>query len=470
MNFKDKIKIIGLKGIPLIKKGDDLPKIIIDALDRNKLTLQNGDIIIIAQTIISKCNGRTKNLNEIIPTEKAMELYNSIKQKARSHGLPEKKPELIQAILDESKQLIRYEHVILTETKHGFICADAGIDKSNTEGEGIVTLLPENPDKDAERIRKKLKTLTNQDIAVIISDSFGRPFRLGAIGTAIGVSGISPILDMRGRKDLYGYELQTTIIGQVDSLAAAAQLVMGESDEGIPIVLIKGYNFELDENALIKSILRSKEDDLFLYNEESIMNKLLKSRRSYKLQFETKTVERNIIEECIELAQWAPSAHNGQFWRYIILQSDRLREDLIEKMNEKLRIDLEKDRKLEDFIETKIERTRKNFLNAPVLILLCLDTSDLEKYPDPERKNNEFILGIQSISSSATYLLLAFEMKKLAACWYCAPLFAKNIIKEILKLPQTYIPMAFFTVGYPIKPIKAPKRKNLKEIIFELNV
>jgi coenzyme F420-0:L-glutamate ligase/coenzyme F420-1:gamma-L-glutamate ligase len=470
MNFKDKIKIIGLKGIPLIKKGDDLPKIIIDALDRNKLTLQNGDIIIIAQTIISKCNGRTKNLNEIIPSKKAMELYNSIKQKVRSHGLPEKKPELIQAILDESKQLIRYEHVILTETKHGFICADAGIDKSNTEGEGIVTLLPENPDKDAERIRKKLKTLTNQDIAIIISDSFGRPFRLGAIGTAIGVSGISPILDMRGRKDLYGYELQTTIIGQVDSLAAAAQLVMGESDEGIPIVLIKGYNFELDENALIKSILRNKEDDLFLYNEESIMNKLLKSRRSYKLQFETKTVERSIIEECIELAQWAPSAHNRQFWRYIILQSDKLREDLIEKMNEKLRIDLEKDGELKDFIETKIERTRKNFLNAPVLILLCLDTSDLEKYPDPERTNNEFILGIQSISSSATYLLLAFELKKLAACWYCAPLFAKNIIKEILKLPQTYIPMAFFTVGYPIKPIKAPKRKNLKEIIFELNV
>ncbi|MFX0002508.1 MAG: coenzyme F420-0:L-glutamate ligase [Candidatus Hermodarchaeota archaeon] len=470
MKFEDKIEIIGLKGIPLIKKGDDLPKIIVDALDRNRLTLQNGDIIIIAQSIISKCNGRTKNLRKIIPTEKAMELYKAIKQKVKNHGHPEKKPELIQAILDESKQIIRYEHVILTETKHGFICADAGIDKSNVDGEGIVTLLPENPDEDAERIRNKLKTLTNQDIAVIISDSFGRPFRLGAIGTAIGVSGISPILDMRGKKDLYGYELQTTIIGQVDSLAAAAQLVMGESDEGIPIVLIKGYNFELNENALIKSILRNREDDLFLYNEESITNKLLKNRRSYKSQFEMKKVKRDIIEECIELARWAPSAHNGQFWRYIIFERDKLREELIEKMNYKLRIDLEKDGKSKDFIENKITKTKKNFLNAPVLILLCLDTLDLEKYPDPERKNNEFILGIQSISSSATYLLLAFEMKKLAACWYCAPLFTQDIIKEILKLPETFIPMAFFTVGYPLKPTKAPKRKSLKEIIFELNI
>jgi len=470
MNFPNEIKIIGLKGISLIKKGDNIPEIIIDALNQNGLILQDGDIIIIAQTIISKCNGRTKNLNDILPSEKAIEIYKSLMQTAKNHGLPEKKPELIQAILDESKQIVKQRHVLITETKQGFICADAGIDKSNIEGEGMITLLPKNPDKDAEKIRKALKNLTKKEIAVIISDSFGRPFRIGAIGTAIGVSGISPILDMRGRKDLYGYELQTTIIGQIDSLAAAAQLVMGESDEGIPIVLVRGYEFEFKEKTTIKSILRRKEDDLFLENEEIIMNKLLKSRRSYKLAFSTRRVKKSIIEECIELAQWAPSAHNAQFWRYIIFEKAKLRESLIEKLNEKLRIDLEKDGKSKELIEAKVEKTRKNFLNAPILILLCLDTSDLEKYTDQERTENEFILGIQSISSSATYLLIAFEMKKLAACWYCAPLFAKDQIKKSLKLPETYIPMAFFTVGYPLKPIQAPKRKSLNEIIFELNI
>lgn len=467
MSFKDEIKIIGLKEIPLIKKGDNISDIIIKALDRNGLTLQDGDIIVIAQTIISKSSGRTRNLNEIVPSEKALEIYKSIMPKTKLHGLPEKEPQLIQAILDESEQIIKSQHVLITETKHGFICADAGIDKSNVEGEGMVTLLPKNPDNEAEKIRITLKNKTKKEIAIIISDSFGRPFRLGAIGTAIGVSGINPILDVRGKKDLFGYELQTTIIGQVDSIAAAAQLVMGESDEGIPIVLIRGYNFEFNGKTSIKSILRKKEIDIFRDNEVNMINKLLKNRRSYKLPFAPIIVDKKIIEECIELARWAPSAHNGQFWRYTILERDKTRVNLIDKMNEKLRNDLQKDGKSKEFIKLKIERTRINFVKAPILIILCLDSLDLEKYPDPERTQNEFILGIQSISSSATYLLLAFEMKKLAACWYCAPIFAKDIIKESLQLPDTYIPMAFFTVGYPLKAVKAPNRKELKDILFD---
>ncbi|MFX1409271.1 MAG: nitroreductase family protein [Promethearchaeota archaeon] len=195
---------------------------------------------------------------------------------------------------------------------------------------------------------------------------------------------------------------------------------------------------------------------------------MLKSRRSYKLSFAPRKVDEKIIKECIELARWAPSAHNGQFWRYTLLHKGSLRNKLIDKMNEKLKLDLEKDGKPESFIVKKINKTRKNFLEAPILILLCLDTRDLEKYPDEERSKNEFILGIQSISCSAVYLLIAFEMKKLAACWYCAPLFAQENIKKVLKLPKSYIPMAFFTVGYPSTSIKSPKRKTLNEIIFKL--
>jgi len=470
MNIKDEIKIIGLKEIPLIKEGDNIPEIILNALNINRISLEDGDIIVIAQTIVSKSNGRTRNLNEIMPSEKALELYKNINPKVKSQGLPEKNPNLIEAILDESKEIIKCEHVLITETKHGFICADAGLDKSNVEGEGIVTLLPENPDRDAEKIRTIIKNKTNKEIAVIISDSFGRAFRVGAVGTAIGVSGINPILDLRGKKDLFGYELQTTVIGQVDSLAAAAELVMGESDEGIPIVIIRGYKFEFNEKATIKSILRKKEIDLFRESVDDILIKILKNRRSYKLPFAIKNIDKKIIEECIELARWAPSAHNGQFWRYIILERGKLRGTIIDKMNEKLIYDLQKNGKSEEFIKQKVEGTRNNFLEAPILILLCLDTVDLEKYPEYERTQNEFLLGIQSISCSAIYLLLAFEMKKLAACWYCAPLFAKEIIKEVLKLPESYIPMAFFTVGYPLKTTKAPNRKELKEIIYELSV
>ncbi|UCC18741.1 MAG: coenzyme F420-0:L-glutamate ligase [Promethearchaeota archaeon] len=467
MRLKNEIKIIGLKNIPLIKEGDNVTEFIIEALNKEGLDLEDGDILVIAQTIISKSNGRTKNLNEITPSEKALELYNSITLKAKDHGLTEKNAEMIQAILDESKKIIKEEHVLITETKYGFICADAGIDKSNIEGEGIVTLLPENPDNDAEKIRIALTNKTKKEIAIIISDSFGRPFRIGAIGTAIGVSGINPILDMRGKKDLFGYELQSTIVGQVDSLAAAAQLVMGESDEGIPVVLIRGYSFEFNEKTTIKTILREKEYDLFRYNEEELVTRILKNRRSYKLPLAIRKVKRKLIEECIDLARWAPSAHNGQFWRYIIMDKDKRRENLINEMNNKLRIDLQIDGKSNDFIESKVGKTKDNFIKAPFLILLCLDTLDLEKYPDANRTQNEFILGIQSVSSSATYFLLALEMKKLAACWYSAPLFTKEIIQKCLQLPNTFIPMAFFTVGYPLKPIKTPKRRELNEIIYK---
>jgi len=268
---------------------------------------------------------------------------------------------------------------------------------------------------------------------------------------------------------LFGHELQSTIIGQVDNLALAAQLVMGEADEGLPVILIRGYKFELTENASIKPLLRDKKIDLFLEKNRSIQfANILKERRSYKLKFNSKVVDEKIIVDCIDLARWAPSAHNGQFWRYIIMEKGKIRERLIDNMNEKLKIDLLTDGKSELFIRNKIMKTRRNFQEAPYLILLCLDTTELEKYPDPERYENEFILGVQSISASATYLLLAFQMNNLAACWYCAPLFSKEIIKDNLNLPDSYIPMAFIAVGYPLKKIKAPERKKVDDIFFKL--
>ncbi len=462
--MNNRVEILGLEGIPLIKSGDDIAKIIFDVLPDNEIQLQDGDILVIAQTIISKSLGRIVNLKKITPGQRALDIYKRHSPKAKEIGIPIKEPELIQLILDESKEILKVEHVLIVETKHGYVCANAGIDKSNIEGEDNVALLPEDPDKDATQIRTTLKELTNKDVAVIISDSFGRPFRVGAIGVAQGVSGISSILDKRGSKDLFDHELQSTIVGQVDNLASAAQLVMGEANEGLPIILIRGYNYDFIEDTSIKSILRDKGSDIFRVKGPS---DVLMNRRSYKFDFNLDKLERDDIKRCIDLARWAPSAHNAQQWQYIILDKDENREELIDNMNKKLRIDLEKDGKSQKFIENKINRTRENFLQAPYLILLCLDKLKLDNYSDPERAENEFILGVQSISASATYLLLAFEMENIAACWYCAPLFSKEIVKKTLDLPESFVPMAFFTVGYSIKSVKAPKRKDLGDIIYE---
>ncbi len=193
----------------------------------------------------------------------------------------------------------------------------------------------------------------------------------------------------------------------------------------------------------------------------------LKNRRSYKFPFEKKEVEKRIIEECIEISQWAPSAHNSQPWRYIIIDIKEQRLTLVDKMNEKLRKDLKKNGISEEEIDIKIKLTREQFLNSPFLILSCMDSSVLYIYPDNERNKNEFILGNLSVASSITYLLISFQKYGLASCWYSAPLFTREIVISILNLPKTYYPIAFITVGYPKKKeIKPPNRQPLNKILF----
>jgi len=469
-DMQNRLSLIGLKGIPLIKSDDNISDIILAALGNNNVSLQDGDILVIAQSIISKSSNQIINLREVHPSEQAKKIYKKHAPIAKDKGIPIKSPELIQKILDESKEILKSEHVIIVETHHGFICANAGIDKSNVEGEYNVSLLPKNSDIDAKKIRKSIYKKTKKNVAIIIADSFGRPFRVGAVGVALGISGIEPLIDKRGSTDLYGNRLQSTIIGQIDNLASAAQLIMGESDEGIPIVLIRGYKYEIKENTSIREILRDKKDDLFRGVEsEILLGDLLRNRRSYKTEFDSKEVDTHLIEKCIEIARWAPNAHNAQVWRFVILEKEDLRAKLIDNMNRKLREDLTNDGKSETFIINKIKKTRKQFLDAPILLILCLDESYLEEFPDQERNENEFILGVQSISAAATYLLLAFEIEKLAACWYCAPLFSKEIVKNTLHLPKSFVPMAFFTVGYPLKKVIAPKRKGIDEFIHNLN-
>jgi coenzyme F420-0:L-glutamate ligase/coenzyme F420-1:gamma-L-glutamate ligase len=462
------ITLIGIKNVPLIKKGDNIAHLILKSLEEDNLSLQQGDILVIAQSIVSKSQGYVKNLKDISPSRRAYQIYEELTNKAQNFEVSTKSPELIQAIINESKEIIKTEHVIIVETKQGFICANAGIDKSNVE-QGKITLLPRDSDKKADKIRAMLKELTKQDVAIIISDSFGRPFRRGAVGVAVGISGIEALLDKRGCKDLYGRTLETTIVGQVDNLASAAQLIMGEADEGLPIIIIRGYNFIFSEEATIKEIIRDKTTDVFrTVDEEQIIKKHLKSRRSYKFDFKSEKINKKIIEECIDIARYAPSAHNRQHWRYIILEQDSTRNLLISKMNEKLKEDLVKDGKDVSFIAYKTNKRRETFLKAPLLVLLCLDTQELEEYRDNERNQHEYLMAVQSISASATYFLLALEAKGFASSWYCAPLFAEGIVKEMLNLPNSYAPMAFFTVGLPNKTPNIPIRKNLDEIIFKI--
>ena len=247
-----------LPGIPMIHSGDDLADIIIHGLQKSGATLQNGDILVLAQKIVSKVEGRWVNLVTIQPSIQASELARKI----------EKDPRMVELILRESNHVLRTRvGTIIVEHRLGFVCANAGIDHSNVAGEGDgtdewVLLLPENPDYSAQSIREKLELYSGIQLGVMIIDSHGRAWRQGVVGVAIGLAGIPGLVDMRGKSDLFGYTLRVTTIGVADELAAAASLVMGQADEGTPVVHVRGFPYALREGNL-KELLRDKEQDLF---------------------------------------------------------------------------------------------------------------------------------------------------------------------------------------------------------------
>jgi len=242
------IQIIPVKIKEDIQPSDDIVALI---LSSSKSSINDGDVIVISQKIISKKEGRVVNLNSIIPSELSVGISSAY----------EKDPRLVEAILSESKRIVRMENgVIIVETNHNFICANAGIDESNVE-KGFATLLPVDPDKSAKKIRDAVLQITGKNTAVIISDTFGRPFRLGQTDHAIGIAGIESIKNYEGKPDTFGKIMRVTAIAIVDELCAAAELVMGKTEKS-PAAIIKNYSFE-SKNDNISSIIRDEDEDLF---------------------------------------------------------------------------------------------------------------------------------------------------------------------------------------------------------------
>jgi coenzyme F420-0:L-glutamate ligase/coenzyme F420-1:gamma-L-glutamate ligase len=249
-------KAIAFENFPLIKPGDNIAKIIVETAEKNGLRIEDGDIIVIAQKIFSKAEGRIVNLKEIVPSERAKEI-------ARKTG---KSPKFVELVLRETKRVVKASpEILLVEDVRGLVCINAGIDKSNVEGAASFTLLPENPDASAEECRKEIKKLTGKNVAVIICDTYSRPFRRGQVNFAIGLAGIKPLKDYRGKRDLYGYALKVKNVAVADEIAAAAELLMGQAEEATPVVIFKGLRdvVEFCEKSSAKELKIGEEKDLF---------------------------------------------------------------------------------------------------------------------------------------------------------------------------------------------------------------
>jgi coenzyme F420-0:L-glutamate ligase/coenzyme F420-1:gamma-L-glutamate ligase len=250
-----RVEVIGVKGIPIIKKGDNLAKLICTAAERQGTPIEDGDIIVVTHVIVSRAEGNVVSLDDVTPSEFAKNVAQQV----------EKEPALVEIILRESKSIVRMgQKHLICETRHGFICANAGVDQSNVPGERSVALLPRNPDRSAKALRRKIKKITGKDVAVIISDTHGRPLREGEINIAIGVAGIKPIRPRIGEKDLFGYTMRVKRTAIADELASAAELVIGQTNEGIPAAIIRGYQYPKSEKAKAKELIRKREKDLFI--------------------------------------------------------------------------------------------------------------------------------------------------------------------------------------------------------------
>jgi coenzyme F420-0:L-glutamate ligase/coenzyme F420-1:gamma-L-glutamate ligase len=251
-----RLEFFAPENFPLVEPGDDIVELLLSALHDEELAPQYGDVLIFAQKIISKSENRFVDLASIETSAEAEDLAARCDKDAR----------LVQLILDESTEVLRCAPgVIIVRHKLGFVMANAGIDRSNiasSEGVERVLLLPESPDRSAQRLRSELQRKTGLDLAVIISDSFGRPWRLGTSGVCIGCDGIAPLVDQRGDRDMFGQELMVTQVAVGDELATAASLLMGQADEARPVVIVRGLEFQR-ESASAGHLLRPRAEDLF---------------------------------------------------------------------------------------------------------------------------------------------------------------------------------------------------------------
>lgn len=251
-----KLAITALGGVKRVRPGDDLCALALDSLAANDETLQDGDILVLAQKIVSKSESRYADLGAVTPSAEAVTLADQVS----------KDPRLVQLILNESREIVRHRPgVLIVVHRLGYVLANAGIDASNIEpefGDDTVLLLPEDPDKSAEKLREDIRRATGVNIGVVINDSLGRAWRNGTMGVALGVAGLPGLLDLRGREDLMGRELRVSEIGVADELASAASIVMGQADEGRPLVHVRGFPYPSAEGTGAE-LIRDREMDLF---------------------------------------------------------------------------------------------------------------------------------------------------------------------------------------------------------------
>jgi coenzyme F420-0:L-glutamate ligase/coenzyme F420-1:gamma-L-glutamate ligase len=426
------VRVLPVEGLPEIRPGDDLAALLAEPL--HEIGVQDGDIVAVTQKVVSKAEGR------VVPDDGT----------GREAWVER---EIVRVVA-------RRGELVIAETRHGFVCANGGVDASNVEA-GYLTLLPEDPDGSAESLRAALRDRVGVELGVVITDTFGRPWRHGVVNVAIGCSGMPALIDLRGTKDHHGRELEATIVALADEVAAASGLVMGK-DAMVPAAVVRGISYDAPLGRA-RDLVRSREDDLF--REAPLVS--LSARRTIR-SFGEGDVPREAIEEAVRAACTAPAPHHTRPWMFAVLTSDAAKRRVLGAMAEAWTADLRRDGTSESTIARRLAKSDAVLGAAPVLVVPFVRFAGSHAYADEERSSAEREMFLLSGGAAIQNLLLAFHAQGFASCWISSTLFCQEETRAALDVDDEW--HALGTVAAGRMPAGAAPRPPLdvSQVLREL--
>jgi len=404
------IEVFPLEGLPEVRPQDDLPMLLAEPL--GSMGVRDGDVVAVTQKIVSKAEGR------VVPLGDGREAW----------------------IERETRRVVaRRGDLVIAETRHGFVCANAGVDASNVEA-GFLSLLPEDPDGSAERLREALTERLGVEVAVVITDTFGRTWRRGVVNVSIGCAGIPALVDLRGTADHHGRELEATVVALADEVAAASGLAMGKASR-VPAALVRGVAFDA-ATVPISELVRPPEEDLF--RSSPLLS--ISERRTIRA-FGAGDVPREAVEEAVRAACTAPAPHHTRPWSFSAIWSPAAKRRLLGAIAEAWREDLRGDGTPEATIERRIARSDAVLGAAPVLIVPWVRFEGAHPYADAERAHAEQEMFLLSGGAAIQNLLLALSAQGFASCWISSTLFCQEESRAALGMSEEWFALGTVAAG-----------------------